>query len=92
MSRQTPEAAYEEAREAMRRQDWPAVFACLDVGDLRRIASNAVALSLGSRIDDAEDEVRDICRQHGFPLDDLLRARRRIMEAPGLEGLSLTGD
>ena len=42
MSRATPQAAYETAREAMRRQDWPAVFACLDVSDLKKIAANAV--------------------------------------------------
>jgi hypothetical protein len=38
MSRATPQAAYGTAREAMRRQDWPAVFACLDVSDLKKIA------------------------------------------------------
>ena len=54
MSRATPQAAYETAREAMRRQDWPAVFACLDVSDLKKIAANAVALSLGASIDEAE--------------------------------------
>ena len=43
MSRATPQAAYETAREAMRRQDWPAVFACLDVSDLKKIAANAVS-------------------------------------------------
>ena len=54
MSRATPQAAYETAQEAMRRQDWPAVFACLDVSDLKKIAANAVALSLGASIDEAE--------------------------------------
>jgi hypothetical protein len=38
----------------MRRQDWPAVFVCLDVSDLKKIAANAVALSLGASIDEAE--------------------------------------
>jgi hypothetical protein len=85
MSRETPEAAYEHAREAMRRQDLPEVFACLDVNDLRRIAENAINLSLGARIDDADPEVRGICRDHGFPLDDLLDARRQVMASPGLE-------
>jgi hypothetical protein len=54
MSRATPQAAYETAREAMRRRDWPAVFACLDVSVLKKIAANAVDLSLGAGIDEAE--------------------------------------
>ena len=39
MSRATAWAAYETAREAMRREDWPAVFAC----NLKKIAANAVS-------------------------------------------------
>ena len=50
MSRETPTAAYEHAREAMRRRDLSEVFACLDVNDLQRIAANAVALSLGAAV------------------------------------------
>jgi hypothetical protein len=36
MSRATPQAAYETAREAMRRQDGPAMFACLDIDEAGR--------------------------------------------------------
>src|SRR5207302_8476485 len=44
-----------------------------------------VALSLGTGIDDADAEVRRICDEHRFPLDDLLGARRRVMQMPGTE-------
>lgn len=69
----------------MRRGDLHEVFACLDVNDLKRVAANAVALSLGMRIDEADEEVGGICRDHGFPLDDLLSARRRVMQSPGMD-------
>lgn len=69
----------------MARNDLPEVFACLDINDLKRMAENAVALSLGARIDDADDEVRRISRDHNFPLDEILAARRRIMQSPGME-------
>jgi hypothetical protein len=85
MSRETPQAAFEHARAAMLRGDLFEVFACLDLSGLQRIASNAVALSLGAHIDDADREVRRICREYGFPLDDLLSARRRIEQMPGME-------
>src|SRR5688500_19626242 len=85
MSRESPEAAIEHARAAMARGDFVEVFGCLDLGDLKRIAQNAVALSLGTRIDDADEEMRQICRAYGFPLDDILAARRRIMQSPGME-------
>ena len=85
MSRETPQAVFEHARAAMLRGDLFEVFACLDVNDLKRVAANAVALSLGARIDDANDEVRRICDGHGFPLDDLLSARQGVMQMPGIE-------
>ena len=85
MSRETPQAAFEHAQAAMLRGDLFEVFACLDVNDLKRVAANAVALSLGARIDDADEEVRRICDEHRFPLDDLLSARRRVMQMPGME-------
>jgi hypothetical protein len=85
MSRETPEATFEHARAAMRRGDLREVFACLDVNDLKRVAENAVSLSLGARIDDVDEDVRRMCSEHGFPIDDLLSARRRIMQAPGME-------
>jgi hypothetical protein len=85
MSRETPQAAFEHAQAAMLRGDLLEVFACLDVNDLKRVAANAVALSLGARIDDADEEVRRICDEHRFPLDDLLSARRRVMKFPGME-------
>jgi len=85
MSRETPQAAFEHAQAAMLRGDLFEVFACLDVNDLKRVAANAVALCLGTRIDDADEEVRRICDEHGFPLDDLLSARRRVMQIPGME-------
>jgi hypothetical protein len=44
-----------------------------------------VALSLAARIHDGEEEVRRICDEHRFPLDDLLSARRRVMQMPGME-------
>ncbi len=69
----------------MARGDLPEVFACLDRNDLKRIAENAVALSLGAQIDDAGEDLRRICRAHGFPLDDILAARRRIMQSPGMD-------
>jgi len=83
MSRETPQAAFEHTQAAMLRGDLFEVFACLDVNDLKRVAANAVALSLGTRIDDADEEVRRICDEHRFPLDDLLSARRRVMQKPG---------
>ncbi len=83
MSRETPQAAFEHAQAAMLRGDLFEVFACLDVNDFKRVAANAVALALGTRIDDADEEVRRICEEHGFPLDDLLSARRRVMQMPG---------
>lgn len=61
------------------------VFACLDVNDLKPVAANAVALSPGARIDDADEEVRRICEERRFPLDDLLSARRRVVQMPGME-------
>lgn len=85
MNPTSPQAVYEHARDAMRRNDLAKVFACLDVNDLKRIAENAVALSLGTRIDDADGEVQRICRDHGFPLEPLLRARRQVMESPGYD-------
>jgi hypothetical protein len=85
MSRETPQAAFELSQAAMLRGDLFEVFACLDVNDLTRVAANAVAQSLGARIDDADDEVRRICDEHRFPLDDLLSARRRVMQMPGME-------
>jgi hypothetical protein len=85
MSRETPQAAFEHTQAAMLRGDLFEVFACLDVNDLKRVAANAVALSLGTRIDDADEEVRRICDEHRFPLDDLLSARRRVMQMPGME-------
>ena len=69
----------------MRRGDLFEVFACLDVNDLKRVAANAVALSLGARIDDADEEVRRICEEHRFPLEDLMSAGRRVMQTPGRE-------
>jgi hypothetical protein len=50
MSRETPQAVFEHAQAAMLRGDLFEVFACLDVNDLKRVAANAVALSLGARI------------------------------------------
>jgi|SRR5437660_8917373 len=85
MSRETPQAAFEHAQAATLRRDLFEMFACLDVNDLKRVAANAVALSLGTRIDDADAEVRRICDEHRFPLDDLLGARRRVMQMPGTE-------
>src|SRR5688572_5547527 len=72
MSRESPQAAFEHARAAMARGDLLEVFACLDVNDLKRISENAVNLSLGAKIDDADDDVRRICREHSFPLDEIL--------------------
>src|ERR1700675_2963989 len=85
MSRETPQAVFEHAQAAMLRGDLFEVLACLDVNDLKRVAANAVALSLGARIDDADAEVRRICDEHHFPLDDLLSARRRVTQMPGME-------
>jgi hypothetical protein len=85
MSRETPQAAFEHAQAAMLRGDLFEVFACLDVNDLKRVAANAVALSLGAHIDDADEQVRRICDEHRFPLDDLLSARRRVTQMPGME-------
>jgi hypothetical protein len=85
MSRETPQAAFEHTQAAMLRGDLFEVFVCLDVNDLKRVAANAVALSLGTRIDDADEEVHRICDEHRFPLDDLLSARRRVMQVPGRE-------
>src|ERR1700738_1953824 len=56
MSRETPQAAFEHAQAAMLRGDLLEVFACLDVNDLKRVAANAVALSLGAH-DDADEQV-----------------------------------
>ena len=85
MSRETPQAAFEHAQAAMLRGDMFEVFACLDVNDLKRVAANAVALSLGTRIDDVDEEVRRICEEHRFPLEDLMSAGRRVMQMPGRE-------
>jgi hypothetical protein len=85
MSRETPQAAFEHAQAAMLRGDLFEVFACLDVNDLKRVAANAVALSLGAGIDDADEEVRRICNEHSFPLDDLMSAGRCVMQMPGRE-------
>ena len=85
MSRETPQAAFDHAQAAMLRGDLFGLFACLDVNDLKRVAANAVALALGARIDDADEEVRRICDEHRFPLDDLLSGRRRVMQMPGRE-------
>ncbi len=84
MSRETPQAAFEHAQAAMLRGDLFEVFGCLDVNDLKRVAANAVAPSLGAH-DDADEQVRRICDEHRFPLDDLLSARRRITQMPGME-------
>ena len=84
MSRETPQAAFDHAQAAMLRGDLFEVFACLDGNDLKRVAANAVALVLGARIH-ADEEVRRICDEHRFPLDDLMSARRRVMQMPGME-------
>ena len=55
------------------------------MNDLKRVAANALALSLVARIDEADEEVRRICDEHRFPLDDLLNARRRVIQMPGRE-------
>jgi len=78
-------AAFEHARAAMARGDLLEVFNCLDVKDLKRISENAVNLSLGMLIDDAPAEIRGLCVEHGFPLDEVLAARRRIMQTPGMD-------
>jgi hypothetical protein len=80
-----PQAVFDHAQAPMLRGDLLEVFACLDVNDLKRVATNAVALVLGSSIDDADEEVRRICDEHRFPLDDLMSARRRVMQMPGME-------
>ena len=85
MSRETPQAAFDHAQAAIRRGDLFEVFACLDVSDLKRVPANAVALVLGTRMDDADEEVRRICDEHRFPLDDLMSARWRVMQLPGME-------
>jgi hypothetical protein len=85
MSRETPEAAFEHARDAMQRGDLFEVFACLDVNDLKRIASNAVALSLHGGFDNPAPEVQQICDEYGFPLDELVNATRRMLQTPGME-------
>ena len=85
MGRESPEAAFEHARAAMARGDLPELFACLDVNDIKRIAENAVTLSLATETGGADEELRQICREHDFPIDDVLAARRRLMESPGRE-------
>ena len=69
----------------MARGDLLEVFNCLDVKDLKRISENAVNLSLGVLIDEAPAEIRGVCTEHGFPLDEVLAARRRIMQTPGVD-------
>ena len=75
MSRDTPQAAFEHVQAAMLRGDLFEVFASLDVNDLKRVAANAVVLSLGARIDDADEDVRRICDEH-------LSTRRSPERAP----------
>jgi hypothetical protein len=80
MSRESPEAVFEHARAAMSRGEMTEVFACLDVNDLKKIAENAVNLSIGfgPPAADGMDAMRAICRTYGFPLDDVLAARDRL--------------
>ena len=85
MSRETPQAAFDHAQAAMRRGDLLDVLTCLDVSDLKRIAANAIALALGTHVDDAAQEVRRICDEHHFPIENLLSARRRVLQSPGME-------
>ena len=57
----------------------------LSLASGHRTNKNAVGIALGRRIDDVDAEVRRICREQCFPLDEILTARRRIMQAPGME-------
>jgi hypothetical protein len=92
MSRETPEAVFEHARAAMKRGDLIEVFACLEPADLKRIASNAVSLSLGGGGGVPDEEARRICHEYGFPVDDLIGAWQQIMAKPGLEATTKARD
>jgi hypothetical protein len=84
MSRETPEAAFAEARTAMERGDWEGFCACLDADTLRRIAENGVArlLSGGPA---AEHLLATLCRDHGVP-DETVATMRA-----GLQRLAESG-
>ena len=65
----------------MPRGDLLEVFACLDVNDLKRVAENAVALSLGAQID-TNDEVRQVASVTDVHVDGS-RAWGTRVHAPG---------
>ena len=95
MPRNTPEEAFAAAQAAMERQDWGAFFACLDPGDVRRVAKNGLN-RLGR-----DRELEALCRQAGVeqPLLDavkglamrMARAAQATLGGGADESLALKG-
>jgi len=78
MSRTTPEGAFAEARAAMERGDWDSFFACLDPGNLLRIAENGVARFLVGG-EATADAFTALCGEHGVP-GEMIVALRALLQ------------
>ena len=72
----TPEETFAEARAAMQRGDWEGVFACLDAGDLRRIASNGIARFM--TFSGPADTFARLCAAQAVPPDALAAVREAL--------------
>jgi hypothetical protein len=78
MPTSTPEETFATAREAMASGRWEEFFACLDPGDLRRVARNGL-VRLGR-----DARIAELCREAGVPAEPLAGAKAlaaRIAEA-----------
>lgn len=73
MSRDTPEAVFEEARAAVARADWTTFFSCLDDADVLSLTKNSGLLAL--------KEAQELAAQFGITLEDLFPRREALAKA-----------
>ncbi len=73
MSRDTPEAVFEEARAAVARADWTTFFSCLDDADVLSLTKNSGLLGLS--------KAQELAAQFGISLEDLFPKREALAKA-----------
>jgi hypothetical protein len=79
MARTTPEETFAEARAAMERGDWDAVFACLVPENLLRIAENGVGRFLNA--DETTASIFDaLCSENGIAAATLAELRAGLRQ------------
>jgi hypothetical protein len=76
----TPEETFAEARDAMGRGDWEGVFACLDAGDLVKIANNGIARFLMAT-GPAAEAFTHLCAEQGIPQETLGAVRAALQRS-----------